>query len=298
MTSNPSEVAARSSRNIGLACLLVTSVGWGLNWSVMKFLLGEWPPLFARGISGITAALALAALARTRGEDLAVPRSALARLAACAFFNVFVWMGFSTLSLRWLSAGQGAMLVYTMPVWTMLIAWPVLGKRPRPGGVAGVVLAVAGVAALFGGAASELGVGQWPGTMFALLAAALFALGTVAVRPVPLPPFTQIAWQLAIGCAPMLAFGVLFEKPDLGALSRTGVAAMAYMTTFAMGICYLTWFAAVRRLAATTASMGTLITPVVGVVSGSLMLGEALGPRQWLALALVIAGVALALRER
>lgn len=298
MTEPPSEQAARSSRTIGLACLLVTSVGWGLNWPVMKFLLTEWPPLFARGIAGLVAALALALLARASGEQLAVPRSAFARLATCAFFNVFAWMGFSTLSLRWLTAGQGAMLVYTMPVWAMLIAWPVHGKRPHAGGVVGIILAVAGIAVLFGGAASDLGIGQWPGMMFALLAAALFAFGTVAVRPVPLPPFTQIAWQLAIGCVPMVAFGVLFERPDLGALSATGVAAMAYMTIFAMGICYLAWFAALRRLAPTTASMGTLITPVVGVVSGSLALGEALGPRQWLALGFVIAGVALALRER
>ncbi|MCC6194149.1 MAG: DMT family transporter [Burkholderiales bacterium] len=290
--------ARASARTIGLACLVVTSVGWGLNWPVMKYLLTQWPPLFARGVSGVIAALAIAAIAHGVGESLGVPRGQRWRLVACAFFNVFAWMGFSTLSLRWLGAGQGAMVVYTMPVWAMLFAWPIAGKRPQLAGVTGLVLAIAGLAVLFGGQAGELGAAQWPGVAFALLAAALFAFGTVAVRPADLPPFTQLAWQLLIGCAPMVAFGVAFERPDLRALSATGAGAMAYMTVFAMGICYLAWFAAVRRLAPTTASMGTLLTPVVGVVSGALVLGEALGARQWAALVLVLAGVVLALRER
>jgi hypothetical protein len=39
-------------RSIGILCLLVSSVGWGLKWSAMKFLLREWRPLFARGSAG------------------------------------------------------------------------------------------------------------------------------------------------------------------------------------------------------------------------------------------------------
>jgi drug/metabolite transporter (DMT)-like permease len=95
-----------------------------------------------------------------------------------------------------------------------------------------------------------------------------------------------------------LAYRVLFERPALGALSAAGLAAMAYMTVFAMGVCYLAWFAAVRRLSPTLASMGTLVTTVVGVVWGSLLLGEPRGLRQWPALAPVVAGLAFTLRER
>jgi drug/metabolite transporter (DMT)-like permease len=297
MTSG-SQSAAGALRTVGLACLLVTSVGWGLNWPVIKFVLTEWPPLFARGLAGLVAAAVLAVIAASTAESLVVPRAMIGPLIARAFFNVFAWMGFATLALRWLSAGQGAMIVYTMPVWAMLFAWPMLGKRPHIGGVTGLVLCIAGIGVLFGGQGASLGAAQWPGAVFALLSASMFAFGTVALRPLPLPPFAQLAWQLTIGCLPMLVYGLLFEHPRLGALSIEGAAAMAYMTVFAMGVCYLTWFAALRRLSPGTASMGTLITPVVGVVSGSLALGEPLGAAQWLALALVLSGVALALRER
>lgn len=287
-----------STRLAGFGFLLVTSVGWGLNWSVMKYVLTEWPPLFARGLAGLVAAAAIAVIAVRKREPFRLPWELAPRLVASALLNVFAWMGFSTLSLRWLGAGQGAMFVYTMPVWAVFLAWPIRGSRPSLRAVAGLALCIAGIGLLFGGRGVPLGLAQWPGIVFALLAAASFALGTVACKPLPLQPFAQLAWQLAIGCLPMFAYGLVFEHPALGALSPLGFAAMAFMTVFAMGVCYLAWFAALRRLSASVASMGTLVTPVVGVVSGSLLLGEALGARQWLALALVIAGLALALRER
>jgi hypothetical protein len=41
--------AARRGKWIGFLCLGVTAFGWALNWPLMKLLLQQWPPLFARG---------------------------------------------------------------------------------------------------------------------------------------------------------------------------------------------------------------------------------------------------------
>lgn len=285
------------SRWIGVLCLLVTSAGWGINWTAMKILLREWPPLFARGIAGVSAALLLALIGLALRERFAVPRALWPRLLITAFLNVFAWMGFATLCLRWLSAGEGAMLVYTMPVWAALLAWPILGRRPDVGTIVGLVLCMSGIGILFASHGVALNVDKWPGALFALLAAVLFALGTVAFRPPPLGAFAQVSWQLAIGCLPMVAFGTAFEQPSWRTLSGTGIAIMVYMTFVPMGVCYLTWFAAVRRLPPATASMATLLTPAIGVVSAAVVLQEPLGWRQVLALLLVIGGVAFALRR-
>src|SRR5215218_4589474 len=101
------------SRQIGLLCLAITAVGWGLNWPIIKLILREWPPLFARGTAGLVAALGLAVIARMRGERLAVSLSAVGRLSAAAALNVFAWMGFSTMAMVWLSVAEGTLLVYT-----------------------------------------------------------------------------------------------------------------------------------------------------------------------------------------
>jgi drug/metabolite transporter (DMT)-like permease len=285
-------------RQVGLLCLLVTVVGWGVNWPVMKFLLREWPPLSARGTAGITAAVALALVATLRGERLTVPVRSVGRLLVAAGLNVTAWMGLSTLSLLWLDAGQGALLVFTMPIWATILAWPVLGDRPTAGHVLALVLGVAGVTVLLGdlhGARPEL----LPGVACALGAAVLFAVGTVALRlPLGLPPLAATAWQVGLGCVPMVAAGMLLESPDPAALSPAGWAAMAYMSAVPMGACYLCWFAALRRLPAATASLATLLTPVVGVIGAAIALGEPFGVRQMLALALTLGGVMLAIRQR
>jgi drug/metabolite transporter (DMT)-like permease len=292
-----SSVRLLGPRQIGLLCLAVTAVGWGLNWPVMKVLLREWPPLFARGAAGSTAALALALLAVGRGERLALPAGSTGDLMLAAMLNVFAWMGFSTLSLLWLNAGEGALIVYTMPIWATLLAWPVRGERPTRARLAAIALGITGLGVLLGGQNFEIGAAKLPGVLLALTAAVAFAFGTVTLRSaIGLPPLAAVAWQVGLGCLPMLAAGVLLERPDLSALTPAGAAAMAYMTVMPMGICYLCWFAALRRLAPATASMATLLTPLVGVVAAALALGEPLGMREVLALGLTLGGIALALR--
>jgi drug/metabolite transporter (DMT)-like permease len=61
------------------------------------------------------------------------------------------------------------------------------------------------------------------------------------------------------------------------------------------GRLHLRWFAALRRLPAATASLATLLTPVIGVVAAAIALGEL---RQMLALALTLGGVSPAIRLR
>ena len=202
------------------------------------------------------------------------------------------------MSLLWLDAGQGALLVVTMPIWATILAWPVLGERPTAGHVLALVLGTAGVTVLLGlehSARPEI----LPGIACALGAAALFAFGTVALRsPLGLPPVAATAWQVGLGCVPMIALGALLEAPDLTALSSAGWAAMAYMAAVPMAVCYLCWFAALRRLPPGTASMATLLTPVVGVVVAAIALGEPFGVRQIGALILILGGVSLATQQR
>ena len=281
-----------------MSCLAVTSIGWGLNWPAMKILLRELPPLFARGSAGLTAALLFAVVAVMLGQSLRVPRPVVARLLAASCINVFAWMGFSTLSMRWLNVGQCALLVYTMPIWATLLAWPLLGQRPSLRATAGLLMCIAGLWTLFQGNTLPLDAGQLTGAALALAAAFLFALGTVAMKPlVEMGPIAMLAWQLGLGCLPMVAIGIVFEEPHLTTLSATGWTLMLYMTAVPMGLCYLTWFAALRRLPPTTASIATLLTPVIGVFAAAYALGEPFGARELVALSLTLGGVGLALQR-
>ncbi|WP_342451088.1 DMT family transporter [Piscinibacter koreensis] len=286
------------TRTLGFLCLLVTSLGWGLNWPAMKVLLRELPPLFARGAAGSVAGLVCVLAALVLGQTLVVPRALVGRLVAASALNVFAWMGFATVAMRWLSVSQCALLVYTMPVWATLLAWPIRGEQPTLRATAGLVLCMGGLWYLFGSGGFHLGGDQLFGAALALGSALGFALSTVALRPlVELRPVASLAWQLSLGCIPMLVLGLTIERPALAEVSATGWALMLYMTAVPMGLCYLSWFAALRRLPPTTASLATLLTPVIGVVAAAFVVGEPLGLREVAALGLTLGGVALALRK-
>jgi drug/metabolite transporter (DMT)-like permease len=288
---------ATTHRTFGILCLLVTAFGWAINWVALKFLMQEWPPLFTRGVAGIAAALILALVAVLTRQSLVVPRAAAPRLLVASFTNVFAWMGFTSLAMKWLSVGETALLCYTMPVWATLFAWPILGARPSWRGVTALLLALAGVGVLAGHSLTS-GSGETLGVLLALSAAICFGLGTVLnAAPAPLAPIVSAAWQLALGCFPMLVIGLIFEHLPSVALSPLGLSALAYMTVFAMGICYLTWFAALRRLSPSAAATGMLLVPLLGTLAAAAVFGEPLGPKQLISMALTLSGVMLALKR-
>jgi drug/metabolite transporter (DMT)-like permease len=286
-----------SARALGVCALLVTALGWGLGWVAMKAILQTWPPFFARGLAGVIAAGLLIFVAHCRREKVVLPRHLLPRVTLAAFTNVFAWMGFSALCLKWLPVSEGVLLVFTMPIWATLFARLFIGNRPSLAGLLALVLGIAGIAVLLGGAGLSFSAGKLLGIAFALSAAIFFALGAVLARreSPTAQQITYAAWQIALGCLPMLVIGVVVEQPDLLALDALGLAAMSYMTLLPMGLCYLTWFEALRRLPAAAASTSMLLVPLTGIFSASLLLAEPLGSRMLLAMALTLAGVILAL---
>jgi drug/metabolite transporter (DMT)-like permease len=283
----------------GLMFLAVTSVGWGLNWPVMKQILTEWPPLSARGLTGIVGALLLAGLAIAKGESLRVPKAQWARLALLAFLNVTTWMTLMGLALLWLPASEAAVIAYTMPVWASVLAWFVLGERMTWLRIIAMLMAFAGIAALMGGNGISASRDKLPGIVMVLVGAFAFALGTVAAKKLPLklPLIASSAWQIGLGCVPVALAGLLIEQPRIEALSSLGWALMGYMTVIQFCIAYVCWFAALARLPASVAAIGTLAVPVIGVVASATMLGEPLGPGQIAALLFTLAGVVLATRS-
>src|SRR5438132_3087037 len=107
----------------GLMFLAITSVGWGFNWPVTKYLLGEEPALMLRGVTGVIGALLLAALAMARRQSLKVAEGQWPRLVVAAVLNVTCWMVLMAFALLWLPASEATLIAYTMPVWASLMAW-------------------------------------------------------------------------------------------------------------------------------------------------------------------------------
>jgi drug/metabolite transporter (DMT)-like permease len=295
---NPTLARARITP-AGLMFLAITSVGWGFNWPVTKYLLSELPPLTLRGSTGVIGAALLAGLAILSGQSLHVPRKLWPRLVLAAILNVGCWMTLMGLALLWLPASEAALIAYTMPVWASILAWPILGERPNLMRVISLAMAFAGLSAILGGNGFAESFEKLPGIIMALGGAFGFAVGTVLVKkfPLSLPPLTAAAWQIGIGCLPVATVGLLIEKADWAPLSKFDWMLLVYATVIQFCVAYVSWFAALARLPASVAAIGTMAVPVIGVVTAALALHEPLGIGQIAALVFTLAGVALATRS-
>jgi drug/metabolite transporter (DMT)-like permease len=285
--------------SLGIAFLIATSVGWGINFPVMKHLLTEWPPLSARGLSAAAGALALAVFALWSRQQLSVPRHVWLRLLLVSILTITSWVACMGLALLWLNASEAAILTMSVPLWASLLAWPILGERLTIMRLIWLGVAMSGIAVLIGGNGIDASLDKWPGIAFVLLGTVCVALGTVLTKhfPLAMPPMSLAAWQLWLGSVPVVIAGLVLERPDVAVLSGVGWASLVYMTLIQFCLCYVCWFAALERLPAATASIGTLLVPVVGVLASAAMLHEPLGWREISALVITLGGVAMALRS-
>jgi drug/metabolite transporter (DMT)-like permease len=216
-----------------------------------------------------------------------------------AILNVGCWMVLMGFALLWLPASEAALIAYTMPVWASILAWPILGERPNLLRVISLLMAFLGLSAILGGNGVAASLAKLPGILMALGGSVGFAVGTVLAKKLPLglPPVSAAAWQIGIGCLPVAIVGLLIENAHVANLSDVDWILLTYSTVIQFCVAYVSWFAALERLPASVAAIGTMAVPVIGVVASALALHEPLGLGQIAALVFTLAGVALATRS-
>jgi drug/metabolite transporter (DMT)-like permease len=270
-----------------------------LNWPATKYLVSQLPPLTLRGSTGVVGACLLALLALAARQRLRVPPEIWPRLVLAGVLNVTCWMVLMGLALLWLPASETALIAYTMPVWATGLAWPVLGERLTLLRTLGLLLGLAGLAAIMGGNGLSASMAKLPGIIMALCGSIGFAVGTVLAKrwPIKMAPIPAAAWQIGIGCLPVALAGVAIETTHARAITPLGWWLLLYSTVVQFCVAYVCWFAALSRLPASLAAIGTMAVPLIGVVTSALTLREPLGQGQIAALILTIAAVALATRS-
>jgi drug/metabolite transporter (DMT)-like permease len=250
-----------------------------------------------RELCGTCGCLFAILVAVVRRERLIPPRAQWGRLLLFSMLNYGIFVVLSTETQVYLPASEAVVITYTLPIWASLLAWPLLNERPSWRQFLALVLAIGGVALLMGIGSTEADWQQLPGVVMGLVAAALFGLGTVLAKraPLALPPATSVAWQAGLGTV-VVSVLAQFETADWSRVTPAGWGCVTYVATIPMTLAYLAWFRALRLVPASMAATTVLVSPMVGVLGSTLVLGETLSVRQCAALAMTMAGVALAAR--
>jgi len=282
-------------RSMWILTALLT-LGWGLNWPMMKLALADIPVWTFRGLCVASGAIGLFIIARAGRQPTRVPAGQWPRLATTAIANVTMWNVLIGYGLTLLPSGRSAILAYTMPLWTVLLSRFVLHEKLTPRRVLGVTLGMAGMALLIGNEFAAVEAAPI-GAALVLGAAFSWAVGTVLMRryPTDLPTTSFTAWQLLIGGVPIMAGALILDWGEWGPIGVGAAIGLGYNMLFVFIFCYWAWYKIATTVPATVAALSTLMIPIVGLFSGMLILGERPQWQEYAALVLVIAALATVL---
>lgn len=255
-----------------LLALLIMSLLWGYGWVAIKIGLLDAPPFRLTAVRMLASALCLLVMLPLTGRPLAPQR--LPELVPLALVQTSLLFTLSTWAVSHGSAGRVAFLVYTMPFFTLLLAWPLLGERVRGTQWIAVVLAAAGLLAI---------VQPWAlgdkllSSVLGLGGGIAWAVGAILVkrlqRRAPMDLLRMTAWQMLLGCVPLLAISLFVPEPDIVWSSRF-VGTLALMAIVITAFGWMLWMYALDNLDAGTAGLATLVAPVVAMISSHYTFGE------------------------
>ncbi len=281
-----------------LVLLVVLTLVWGTNWPLFAFAVREISVWTFRAVAVTLAGITLLAVARARGLSLTIPRRYWPTICIGTFFYLIIWNIASTYSAILIPSGQSAVLGFTMPLWSVLISWAVLGERLGGrlllavvlGCVAVILLMVPGLEAY---ARAPLGFGLGLGAGLG------WAIGTLVLKrgQVMVNALVLTGWQLLIAAVPTTIGAFAFAEGPWFMPSWQTIVVVAYIALVPMSIGNAAWFSIVGMLPVNIAGLTSVMVPIVAMVSGAIVHGEPLGPLQWAAMACTVASLSLVLRK-
>lgn len=278
--------------------VVILTLVWGTNWALFPLAMREVSVWTFRAVNLGGAGLLLLALARARGEPVAIPRAHWGTVAAAALAYLVVWNIASAYAAILIPSGQAAILGFTMPLWAALMAWAFLGQRPGARVLLALVVGGLGVGLLIVNGIDAYAKAPL-GFTLGLLAGIGWAAGTLVLknRPVPAPPLVLTGWQLLVAAVPITAAAFIHGWGQWFMPTWTSIAVITYTTLVPMSVGNVAWFSIVRLLPANIAGLSSVMVPVVAMATGAVALHEPLGPVQWASMVCCGVGLALALSK-
>jgi drug/metabolite transporter (DMT)-like permease len=285
---------ARARLMLALLCVI-----WGTTWPIMKIALDGFPPFTMRTISTALAAPTLYFVCLVSGRSLRLPNAkAWVHVVVASLLNIVFFTLLIAFAQLVAATSRVAILAYTVPIWSLILAWPFLGERPGLMQIVALGLCCVGLTVLIYPLAAS---GIPLGLLLALAAGLSWAAGTVYLKwaRIDADPVGVASWQLIVAFAVFAVSVFPFEGgPQLGAATAHSLLATAFVGVMGGGIAYGLWFAIVPRLQAVTSSLAILGSPVIGVLSSMVVLGEVPTASDMIGFALIFAASACALLGR
>jgi drug/metabolite transporter (DMT)-like permease len=293
---------ARSRALAVVGALAVVYVVWGSTYLGIALAIETLPPLLMASVRFLLAGAILYAVVRVGRPGVARPTADQWLAAVITGGPLFVLgNGGVVWAQQTVPSGIAALIVASVALWITLLDRVFFGRRLGWPAVAGLVIGFAGVALLVepGGTG-----GAKPfGAVLLVLASLGWAIGSLLSRNAALPesPLLGPAMQMLAGGALLgIAGAAAGELGQIGAdsFSLRSVAGLAYLVVFGSIVAFSAYAWLLRATRTSLVATYAYVNPIVAVLLGWAVLGEAVTTRTLLAGGIIVAAVALIVSSR
>ncbi|HXD29755.1 MAG TPA: EamA family transporter [Pyrinomonadaceae bacterium] len=276
---------------------------WGSTYLAIKYAIGTLPPFLMAATRFLIAGSILFAWARLRGASTAGQQPLLQWRRAIVIGALLLLGGNGgvTWAEQYISSGLAALVVASEPLW--IVMWNLIsgGSRPNAKASVGLITGLAGVALLVSGGFGE----SHASTTMSLIGAAVviaasmsWAGGSVYSihRPVQASAPLASGMQMLCGGALLLLMGLFtgeFSKLDLRNASWLSLGAFLYLIVFGSIVAFTAYSYLLRNVSPASSATYAYVNPVVAVLLGWAIAGEAVTPRMMIAAAIIVASVVI-----
>ena len=282
-------------RRAYLALALICII-WGTTYTAIKYAIIDFPPFLLVGIRQTAAGLLLLILAFGSGKIQMPERRYISRQALTGLATITGGNGFVTWGMQYVSSGLAAIIGSLTPVLVVLLSLAWNGKERIHGRlVMGVLLGFAGLALIFREGWQDFVQPEYRWGIAGCFASVFtWSLGTVMSKQwnAPgVPPMLNAGIQITSGGLGGFLMSYFFDTSHEIHHTTQGWLSVAYLIVIGSALAFTLYMFVLKHLSATVSSLYSYINPVVAILLGWALLGEALTPWEVAGMAATILGV-------
>ena len=266
-------------------CMLSVAFIWGVNMPIMKFALARVDEYLFNAMRLAISAVVLGLIFWWRGDRLVdweskerSPRKQILLIVLFAFLSGFAYQVLFLLGINQTSAGNTALIMSALPVWTALLAMLLINERLNRNAWIGLFIALTGTVVVTLTVPASPGTdGSITGNMLVAAATFAWALGSVGSRPI-MKQVSPIGLAFA-GVAIAVPFHFLVAAhalDEIGKFFTDGwlLLSLLFSGAFSTGLAYAFWNFGVKTLGTSHAAIYQNLVPFVALIASWFLIGE------------------------
>ena len=281
---NPLTIRKKGTRSKAIFALALVCFFWGTTWIASKEGVRHMPALQMAGIRQLIGGLCYVLFFLFKGAVLPKGREWIP-IIVLSILNFLLSNGLSTWGVKYISAGLGAIMGATFPLWLVTIGLFSSREKIPMGAIIGLLLGFGGVCVIFFEHLRDFFIPDFRfGIVLSLIATWTWAFGTLYTKKqaVKFNPYFSLGLQMVISGIGLLTLTAWTDSAELNSfISISSIpwqswTAIAYLVIFGSLIAFVAYLYALQHLPTGQASVYAYINPIVAVVLGWLIFNEKL----------------------